>query len=90
MHSKPMNVMNPNPIHTKVFQNWLKGQILQLSVDTLKSNAVTCTACGEVLGTYIIDYQGDRFRLSLEQAYALLKFIVPNTLVETTHFSGRL
>ena len=75
MPIKLMNTMMPNPTNTGDFKDWLKAQILQLSVDTLKSNAVTCTACGEVLGTYIIDYQGDRFRLSLEQAYALLKFI---------------
>ncbi|MBW4471519.1 MAG: hypothetical protein KME45_14095 [Stenomitos rutilans HA7619-LM2] len=70
--------MIPNPAITEAFEDWLKAQILQLSVDTLKSNAVTCTACGEILGTYIIDYKGDRFRLSLEQAYAFLKFIQEN------------
>ncbi len=70
--------MIPNSTLTDSFQNWLKAQILQLSVETLKSNAVTCTACGEVLGTYIIDYEGDRFRLSLEQAYAFLKYIQEN------------
>jgi hypothetical protein len=43
-------------------------------VGTLKSNAVTCTVCGEVLGTYIIDDNGDRFRLPVEQTYAFLKF----------------
>lgn len=57
------------------FGAWLKDQILRLSVDTLKSNAVTCTACGEVLGTYIIEYQGKRFRYSPEEAYAFLKFV---------------
>lgn len=67
--------MIPNPTLTEALQDWLKAQILQLSIETLKSNAVTCTACGEVLGTYIIDYQGSRFRLSLEQTYAFLKFI---------------
>ena len=67
--------MIPNPTITEAFQDWLKAQILQLSVDTLKSNAVTCTACGEVLGTYIIDYNDNRFRLPLEQTYAFLKFI---------------
>ncbi len=70
--------MIPNPTITEAFQEWLKAQILQLSVDTLKSNAVTCTACGEVLGTYIVDYQGERFRLSMEEAYAFLKFIQEN------------
>ena len=70
--------MIPNPTITEAFQDWLKTQILQLSVDTLKLNAVTCTACGEVLGTYIIDHKGERFRLSLEQTYAFLKFIQEN------------
>jgi hypothetical protein len=40
--------MIPNPTITEALQNWLKIQILHLSVETLKSNAVTCTACGEV------------------------------------------
>jgi len=71
-------IMMSHPTNIDVFQDWLKAQILQLSVDTLKLNAVTCHACGEVLGTYIIDYKGDRFRLSLEEAYAFLKFIQEN------------
>lgn len=57
------------------FESWLKVQILQLSVDTLKSKAITCTACGEVLGTYIIEYQGCQFRYSPAEAYAFLKFV---------------
>ncbi|HEY9695929.1 MAG TPA: hypothetical protein V6D10_01470 [Trichocoleus sp.] len=57
------------------FDSWLKAQVLQLSVDTLKSKALTCTACGEILGTYIIEYQGKRFRYSPAEAYAFLKFI---------------
>ncbi|MDX2229683.1 MAG: hypothetical protein NW220_08600 [Leptolyngbyaceae cyanobacterium bins.349] len=64
------------------FEAWLKEQILQLSVDTLQS-AVTCTACGEILGTYIIEYQGNRFRYPLDKAYAFLKF------VEATQSSDR-
>jgi hypothetical protein len=59
----------------ETFESWLKTQILQLSVDTLKSKAITCTACGEVLGTYIIEYQGNQFRYSPTEAYAFLKFI---------------
>jgi hypothetical protein len=58
-----------------VFETWLKDQIFRLSVDTLKSKAITCTACGEVLGTYIIEYQGERFRYSPGEAYAFLKFV---------------
>ena len=70
--------MISNPTITDALKDWLEAQILQLSVDTLKLNAVTCTACGEVLGTYIIDYKGERFRLPLEQTYAFLKFIQEN------------
>lgn len=64
-----------NSVIEAAFEAWLKDQILQLSVDTLKSEAITCTACGEVLGTYIIDYQGNRFRYSPGEAYAFLKFV---------------
>ncbi len=58
-----------------VFETWLKERIFQLSVDTLKSETVTCTACGEVLGTYIVDYRGHRFRYSLGEAHAFLSFV---------------
>jgi hypothetical protein len=75
MDIEQMATMIPDASVAEVWQDWLKAQILRLSVDTLRLNAVTCTACGVVLGTYIIDYKGDRFRLSLEQAYAFLKFI---------------
>jgi hypothetical protein len=36
--------MIPNLTITEALQDRLKAQILQLSVDTLKLNAVTCTA----------------------------------------------
>lgn len=75
MDTEQMATMIPDTAVAAAWKDWLKGEILRLSVDTLRLNAVTCTACGVVLGTYIIDYQGDRFRLSLEQAYAFLKFI---------------
>jgi hypothetical protein len=67
---------NLNPETRSAFDAWLKAEILKLSVDTLKFQAVTCTACGEVLGTYIIDYQGSKSRYSAEQAYAFLKFLL--------------
>jgi hypothetical protein len=70
-----MTLSSPSPSITAAFEDWLKAQILQLSVETLRLEAVTCTACGEVLGTYIIDYKGERFRYSIEQTYAFLKFI---------------
>jgi hypothetical protein len=67
---------NPDSATLTAFEEWLKAQILKLSVDTLKSEAVTCTACGEVLGTYIIDYKGTEFRYSTERTYAFLKFLL--------------
>lgn len=68
-------IAGTDPPLTAEFETWLKAQILKLSVDTLKSEAFTCTACGEVLGTYIIDYKGERFRYSMPRTYAFLKFI---------------
>jgi hypothetical protein len=65
-----------DPTLADAFDTWMKAEILKLSVDTLKSQAVTCTACGEVLGTYIIDYKGTPMRLSAEQTYAFLKFLL--------------
>ncbi|OLP17305.1 hypothetical protein BST81_15965 [Leptolyngbya sp. 'hensonii'] len=70
-----MTVLTSYPFTSGAFEVWLKEQIQQLSVDTLKSRAVTCTACGEVVGTYIVEYQGHRSRYSPAETYALLKFI---------------
>lgn len=67
---------NPDSAVSLAFEEWMKTQILKLSVDTLKEQAITCTACGEVLGTYIIDYKGTRFRFSPERTYAFLKFLL--------------
>jgi hypothetical protein len=66
-----------------LFEAWMKTQILQLNVDTLKSEAVTCTACDEILGTYIMEYKGCRFRYPLPRAYAFLKFIQEQATVST-------
>lgn len=74
-----MTVSSSDSSTEATFEAWLTTQILQLSVDTLKSKAITCTACGEVLGTYIIEYQGNRFRYSASEAYAFLKFIAETT-----------
>jgi hypothetical protein len=65
-----------NATTAEQFEAWIKTEILKLSVDTLKEQAVTCTACGEVLGTYIIDYKGERLRFSAEGTYAFLKFLL--------------
>lgn len=57
------------------FDTWLEAQIRHLSVETLKSSAITCTACGEVAGDYIIDYQGATYRFPAPKAYAFLQFV---------------
>ncbi|MEM9215445.1 MAG: hypothetical protein AAGD25_14005 [Cyanobacteria bacterium P01_F01_bin.150] len=54
---------------------WLADQIRQLSVDVLSQSTFTCTECGEVAGDYIINKDGNTFRLKSGDAYALLKFI---------------
>lgn len=55
---------------------WLEEQIRQMSVDVLRLGAFTCTACGEVVGDYILDFAGERHRLSGSETYALLKFLI--------------
>jgi hypothetical protein len=58
------------------YTSWLEEQIRQLSIQALQTNAVTCNACGETIGTYIVEYAGQTFRLSGERTYAFLNFIV--------------
>lgn len=55
---------------------WLEEQIRQLSIDLLEIGTYTCTACGEVLGAYIIDHSGEKFRLSKSETYSFLKYIL--------------
>ncbi len=57
------------------FKHWLEKEIQRLSVETLSSDVVTCTACGEVRGDYIIDFQGKSFRMPAGEAYAFLMFV---------------
>lgn len=57
------------------FEAWLSQEILKLSVDTLNKEAITCTACPEVMGDYIIEYQGEKLRLPSGQAYAFLRYV---------------
>ncbi|MGB3612365.1 MAG: hypothetical protein WBA10_01135 [Elainellaceae cyanobacterium] len=58
------------------FEAWLSQQILTLSVDALSKEAMTCTACPEVMGDYIIEYQGETLRMPTGQAYAFLRYIL--------------
>jgi hypothetical protein len=55
---------------------WLEEQIRLLSIDLLAIGTYTCTACGEVVGEYIIDHSGEKFRLSKAETYSFLKFIL--------------
>lgn len=57
------------------YSPWLEAQIRQLSIDALNANALTCNACGEIAGTYIIEYGGETFRLGGEETYAFLHFV---------------
>lgn len=56
--------------------SWLTKRIRELSVDALASSAFTCTACGEVAGEYLVDYEGKTFRFDTPTTYAFLEFIL--------------
>jgi hypothetical protein len=55
---------------------WLEEQIRLLSIDLLAIGTYTCTVCGEVVGEYVIDHSGEKFRLSKAETYSFLKFIL--------------
>lgn len=55
---------------------WLTKRIRELSIDALASKAFTCTACGEVEGEYLVDYEGKTFRFDTATTYAFLEFIL--------------
>lgn len=55
---------------------WLTQRIRELSIDTLASHAFTCTACGEVAGEYVVDYEGKTYRFDTATTYAFLEFIL--------------
>lgn len=58
------------------FELWLEQQILALSVDALNKKVLTCTACGQIKGDYIIEYEGKSFRYGAGKAYAFLQYIL--------------
>ncbi|MEB3210489.1 MAG: hypothetical protein VKL39_04015 [Leptolyngbyaceae bacterium] len=60
---------------SETFTQWLEEQIRMLSVETLASDTITCTACGEIAGSYIIDYHGTTYRFPGPQTYAFLQFV---------------
>ncbi|MEM7066899.1 MAG: hypothetical protein AAF572_27515 [Cyanobacteria bacterium P01_B01_bin.77] len=55
---------------------WLTKRIRELSIDALASKAFTCTACGEVDGDYLVDYEGKTFRFDTATTYTFLEFIL--------------
>jgi hypothetical protein len=58
------------------FEAWLTEQVRRLSVDALGVGVATCTACGEIQGDYIIEFQGEKLRYPLHTAYGFLKFVL--------------
>ncbi len=63
----------------ETFQHWVEEKIRHLSVETLKSDTITCTACGEIAGSYIIDYHGTTYRFPAAEAYAFLQFVAAHS-----------
>ena len=64
-----------SPVFSQL-EHWLAKRIRELSVDALASKAFTCTACGEVEGEYLVDYEGTTFRFNTATTYAFLEFIL--------------
>ena len=57
-------------------ETWLAKRIRELSIDALASKTFTCTACGEVEGEYLVDYEGKTFRFDTATTHAFLEFIL--------------
>lgn len=64
-----------SPVFSQLDQ-WLVKRIRELSVDALASQAFTCTACGEVAGEYVVNYEGKTYRFDTATTYSFLEFIV--------------
>ncbi|MGD1857014.1 MAG: hypothetical protein ACFB2W_22500 [Leptolyngbyaceae cyanobacterium] len=64
-----------SPVFSQL-ETWLTKQIRDLSVDALASKTFTCTACGEVEGEYLVDYDGTTYRFNTATTYAFLEFIL--------------
>jgi len=58
---------------------WLVDQIRQLSIAVLDQGSLTCTACGEVSGVYIITRNQETLKLSATETYAYLHFLLSYT-----------
>lgn len=63
----------------QALEPWLQSQILTLSVDALSKSMLTCTACPQVMGDYIVEYQGESLRLPAAATYALLRYVLEDT-----------
>ncbi|MEM1254239.1 MAG: hypothetical protein AAGI69_17555 [Cyanobacteria bacterium P01_H01_bin.21] len=64
-----------SPVFTQLDQ-WLTRRIRELSVDALAAKTFTCTACGEVEGEYLVDYEGKTYRFDTPTTYSFLEFIL--------------
>ena len=76
------SIMNLNKFELKLlpgYDEWIAAKIRSLSVEALSLKAVTCNACGEIVGTYIIEYDGQTFRLSGEEALTFLAYIIESS-----------
>ncbi|MEM9265979.1 MAG: hypothetical protein AAGA46_10695 [Cyanobacteria bacterium P01_F01_bin.13] len=65
-------------------ESWLTKRIRELSVDALAAQTFTCTACGEVAGEYVVDYEGKTFRFDTATTYAFLEFILAKQPITVT------
>ncbi len=71
-----MDTTDQSSIDFQAFETWLTEQILPLSVDALSKKVLTCTACQEVMGEYIIEYQGEKLRCPAAKTYAFLRYVL--------------
>lgn len=62
------------------FEQWMTEQIKQLSVDALSADVLTCTACPEVFGDYIVEYKNASMRMPTEKTYAFLQYVKAGNL----------
>jgi hypothetical protein len=71
-----MSQSTPDEALMTAFESWIKAQVLKLSVDDLRAGVLTCTTCPDsTIGEYIVEYQGQKLRLTPERTYAFLQFI---------------
>lgn len=64
-----------SPVFSQL-ETWLAKRIRELSIDALAAKTFTCTACGEVKGDYLVDYEGTTYRFDTATTHAFLEFIL--------------